>query len=50
VSALEEAEALVAELQALYDNTRVRADQIALSRAYWSAHRIAEQLRATVAA
>ena len=47
MSALDEAEALMGDLQALHENTRVRADQIALARCYWTAHRIVAELRAT---
>jgi hypothetical protein len=50
VSALEEAEALCTELQGLYERTRIRAEQIALSRCYWQARRIADRLREEVAA
>ena len=47
---MEEAEALCAELCALYDTTRVRETQIALSVAYWRARRVADALREGVAA
>lgn len=43
--ALAEAEALCANLEALYNDCRVREQQIALSRAYWQARRIADALR-----
>ena len=50
MSPLEDAEALVSELAALYAETRVRAQQIALSRAYWQAVRVRDALRLAVAA
>lgn len=45
MSVLEEAEALVEDLRQAYEDTRIRAEQIRLSRCYWSARRIADGLR-----
>jgi len=50
VTPLEEAEALVTALADLYGETRVRAQQIALARAYWQAVRVRDALRLAVAA
>jgi hypothetical protein len=50
VSPLDEAEAVVAELAALYADCRVRAQQIALSRLYWRAVRVRDALLALAAA
>ena len=49
-SAIAEAEALCTNLEALYNDCRVREQQIALSRAYWQARRIADALREMAAA
>lgn len=50
MSALDDADALVAELAALFHDCRIRSQQIALSRAYWQAVRVRDALRLTVAA
>lgn len=47
---LEEAEAVVGEIAALYEGCRVREQQIALSRLYWRAVRVRDALRQVVAA